>query len=387
MLKTKIFYLLLLILSANLSTYAQTKKQKNKRKAPEAQTDTQTPEEMLYEKMLPSTAQIMIIDSVVADKKDFITKIPLNKESGTIETYDKFWKTTGQPSSYTYMNEFGNKAFFSKTDTAGHCKLYTADKLNGQWTNIKLISDFGNEFEDINHPFMMSDGITLYFSAKNKNNLGGYDIYVTRYDADSARFYKPENIGLPYNSTGNDYYCITDEFDELGWLVTDRHQPEGKVCIYTFVPSSSRTIYDKGTTDEDKLRSLADIRSIKDTWTNGGKLQAAKNRLTKLLQRRNTGESSSISFIINDNTVYTKPEDFKSPTNKKRFAQLCKMRQEADRTSEKLDEYRKRYSAGEKNKLAGEIRSMEESLERQHTYIHTLEKEIRNTENLIINKK
>lgn len=387
MLKTRIFYLLLLILSANLSTYAQTKKQKNNRKATESQTDTQTPEEMLYEKMLPSTAQIMIIDSVVADKKDFITKIPLNKESGSIETYNKFWKTTGQPSSYTYMNEFGNKAFFSKTDTAGHCKLYTADKLNGQWTNIKLISDFGNEFEDINHPFMMSDGITLYFSAKNKNNLGGYDIYVTRYDADSARFYKPENIGLPYNSTGNDYYCITDEFDELGWLVTDRHQPEGKVCIYTFVPSSSRTIYDKDTTDENKLRSLADIRNIKDTWTDGRKLQAAKNRLTKLLQRRNTGESSSISFIINDNTVYTKLEDFKSPTNKERFAQLCKMRHEADKTSEKLDEYRKRYSAGEKNKLAGEIRSTEKSLERQHTYMHTLEKEIRNTENLIINKK
>lgn len=387
MLKTRIFYLLLLILSANLSTYAQTKKQKNNRKATESQTGTQTPEGMLYEKMLPSTAQIMIIDSVVADKKDFITKIPLNKESGSIETYNKFWKTTGQPSSYTYMNEFGNKAFFSKTDTAGHCKLYTADKLNGQWTNIKLISDFGNEFEDINHPFMMSDGTTLYFSAKNKNNLGGYDIYVTRYDADSARFYKPENIGLPYNSAGNDYYCITDEFDELGWLVTDRHQPEGKVCIYTFVPSSSRTIYDKDTTDENKLRSLADIRSIKDTWTDGRKLQAAKNRLTKLLQRRNTGESSSVSFIINDDTVYTKSEDFKSPANKERFAQLCKMRQEADKTSEKLDEYRKRYSAGEKNRLAGEIRSTEKLLERQHTYIHTLEKEIRNTENLIINKK
>lgn len=387
MLKTRTLYLLLLILSVNLSTYAQTKKQKNNRKATESQTDTQTPEEMLYEKMLPSTAQIMIIDSVVADKKDFMTKIPLNKESGSIETYDKFWKTTGQPSSYTYMNEFGNKAFFSKTDTAGRRKLYTADKLNGQWTNIRLISDFGNEFEDINHPFMMSDGITLYFSAKNKNSLGGYDIYVTRYDADSARFYKPENIGLPYNSAGNDYYCITDEFDELGWLVTDRHQPEGKVCIYTFVPSSSRTIYDKDTTDENKLRSLADIRNIKDTWTDGRKLQAAKDRLTKLLQRRSTGESSSISFIINDNTVYTKPEDFKSSTNKERFAQLCKMRQEADKTSEKLDEYRKRYSAGEKNKLAGEIRSTEKSLERQHTYIHALEKEIRNTENLIINKK
>ena len=73
------------------------------------------------------------------------------------------------------------------------------------------------------------------------------------YDADSARFYKPENIGLPYNSTGNDYYCIINEFDSIGWLVTDRRQPEGKVCIYTFVPSTSRTIYDDVNMDDNKI--------------------------------------------------------------------------------------------------------------------------------------
>ena len=93
------------------------------------------------------------------------------------------------------------------------------------------------------------------------------------YDADSARFYKPENIGLPYNSTGNDYYCIINEFDSIGWLVTDRRQPEGKVCIYTFVPSTSRTIYDDVNMDDNKLKDLADIKSIQATWTDAKNLK------------------------------------------------------------------------------------------------------------------
>lgn len=161
------------------------------------------------------------------------------------------------------------------------------------------------------------------------------------YDADSTRFYKPQNIGLPYNSTGNDYYCIINEFDSLGWLVTDRRQPEGKVCIYTFVPSASRTVYTDANIEEGKLKALADIKSIKATWTDQKKLNAAKNRLAKLIKRKNVSERKLISFIINDNTIYTSPDEFKSEINKKRFAELCQMKQKAEETSKYLENLEK----------------------------------------------
>lgn len=69
---------------------------------------------MLYETMLPSTEQIMIIDSIIADKNNFLNKIPLTKESGSVKSYNNFWKVSDQAQSYTYMNEFGNKVYFSK---------------------------------------------------------------------------------------------------------------------------------------------------------------------------------------------------------------------------------------------------------------------------------
>ena len=171
--------------------------------------------------------------------------------------------------------------------------------------------------------------MTLYFSAKSKEGLGGYDIYVTRFNTDSAKFYHPENIGLPYNSKANDYYCVIDEFDNIGWLVTDRRQPKGKVCIYTFVPAETRTTYDGEVIGEDTLKALAEITRISDTWTDKAKLQSARRRLASLLTRNDAVKAKTFSFIVNDKTVYTSLSDFKSPKSRERLAKLQQMEKAA----------------------------------------------------------
>ena len=57
---------------------------------------------------------------------------------------------------------------------------------------------------------MTSDGETLYFAAMSEEGLGGYDIYVTRFDSDEGTFLEAENVGLPYNSFSDDsLFCMT----------------------------------------------------------------------------------------------------------------------------------------------------------------------------------
>ena len=102
---------------------------------------------------------------------------------------------------------------------------------------------------DINYPFLMPDGQTFYFSARTDDGYGNYDLYATRYDSDSKRFYQAENMGFPYNSYANDYMLVIDESAHLGWFASDRYQPDGKVCIYTFIPNESRQTIDYETTD------------------------------------------------------------------------------------------------------------------------------------------
>ena len=231
----------------------------------------------------------------------------------------------------------------------------------------------------------MADGMTLYFSAKSKEGLGGYDIYVTRFNTDSAKFYHPENIGLPYNSKANDYYCVIDEFDNIGWLVTDRRQPKGKVCIYTFVPAETRTTYDGEVIGEDTLKALAEITRISDTWTDKAKLQSARRRLASLLTRNDAVKAKTFSFIVNDKTVYTSLSDFKSPKSRERLAKLQQMEKAAKDMADELDQMRRNYSAGyasAKKRLANGIISTEKKLEQLQNNIHEAEKEIRNAENI-----
>ena len=376
----------------SFTSEAQTLKSKTKKTVGNAKVaKTAKAEEInrdeLFEDMLSSTAQVMFIDSVVTDRSDCLSKIPLNKQAGIVTTYDKMWKTAGQPNAYVYMNEFENKAIFSKQDEKGHFALYSSDKLNDAWSLPKKITDLSSDFEDINYPYMMSDGVTLYFAAKNKNSLGGYDIYVTMYDTDSARFYKPENIGLPYNSKSDDLFYIVDDFNNIGWLVTDRNQPKGKVCVYTFVPTNSRQAYDEDNVGDKKLRALATIHSIKDTWTDKAKLQSAKARLQSLQKTHQALDNNTIFFVINDNVIYTALTDFKSAENRKAYSQLVNMRDDSKKLLDLLNVNRQKYSIAkqaEKQDLKAKILQQEKKMDELERTIHQLEKTIRNRENQLL---
>ena len=93
-------------------------------------------------------------------------------------------------------------------------------------------------------------------------------------------------------------------------------------------------------------------------------------------------------FIVNDNTVYTSTADFKSPTNRERFATLQRTKAEADGMAEKLDAMRREYSSADartQRRTAPVIVKAERQLEKLREYIREAEKEIRNTENMLIN--
>ena len=68
------------------------------------------------------------------------------------------------------------------------------------------------EGADSAFPFLMPDGVTLYFANNGGNSLGGYDIFMTRRsdDADGRSYMQPQNIGMPYNSPYDDYMLAID---------------------------------------------------------------------------------------------------------------------------------------------------------------------------------
>ena len=62
---------------------------------------------------------------------------------------------------------------------------------------------------------------------------------------------------MPFNSPANDYMYAIDEFNNIGWFASDRYQPDNKVCIYVFVPNSSKEVYNYESTDEQIIINAA----------------------------------------------------------------------------------------------------------------------------------
>ena len=382
--KIRRIFIILAVMAICQMTYAQ--KRKNSKSTPKKKTEVvqRSPAELLFENMLENTQRVFFIDSMVVDKDNFIQHIPLPRECGTISAQQE-----GENTIAAYLNEFGNKMYYSVRDTMGNASIYTKDKLGNDWSKPMGLTGIDN-MTNPDYPFMMPDGTTFYFSQKGDDTLGGYDIFVTRYDSSTGEFLKPNNMGLPFNSSANDYMYVVDELDSLGWLVTDRFQPEGKVCIYTFVPSKTRENFDLGEMSESEVRQFATIHSIQDTWPSEEARSEALLRLENM-KNRNTPrrETASFTFDVNDEITYHTPSDFRSSTARDMFMELLQQKERNQEYAQRLETMRERYyhaDDAERASMRKSILDAEKELERQNVQILNTEKRIRNAEIMSLTK-
>ncbi len=371
-------YILFLIccLFAFTSTQAQKKKvvKKKETKAKVVATDKKV-DNSLFATMLPNTDKLLVIDSAVVDKDSFLTHLDLQNENGYVGIEnDNAW----------FINALKNKKIYASGDSLSGRKLILAYYVNSKWEDRRPISELNTLFSDINFPFLMPDATTLFFSAKGHNSIGGFDIYTTRLDVDNGGFYIPDNYGLPYNSTANDYFLAIDERNNLGWLISDRYQPEDKVCIYIFVPNKNRVKLAQEGFDNNTIKKLAQLNSIQDTWNFGNKQEAMRN-LERLRTQRNVENKGreSVLFIVNDKIKYTSLSQFKSNKSKQLFAKLEDNKQLVAKQKTELENLRIQYKQANKAKqssLKQDILFIEKQLMKYQLEQKELERNIRELE-------
>ena len=371
-------YILFLIccLFTFTSTQAQKKKvvKKKETKAKVVATDKKV-DNSLFASMLPNTDKLLVIDSVVVDKDSFLKHLDLQNENGYVGIEnDNAW----------FINALKNKKIYASGDSLSGRKLILAYYVNSKWEDRRPISELNTIFSDINFPFLMPDATTLFFSAKGHNSIGGFDIYTTRLDVDNGGFYIPDNYGLPYNSTANDYFLAIDERNNLGWLVSDRYQPEDKVSIYIFVPNKNRVKLAQEGFDNNTIKKLAQLNSIQDTWNFGNKQEAMRN-LERLRIQRNVENKGreSVLFIVNDKIKYTSLSQFKSNKSKQLFAKLEDNKQLVAKQKTELENLRIQYKQANKAKqssLKQDILFIEKQLMKYQLEQKELERNIRELE-------
>ena len=304
--------------------------------------------------------RIQVIDSVVVDKSSFLQAYPLTDGAGILYRTNDFINTTNslrlnqplQLSADSAGKTFMMTGLKNKVYYADEGKLYTRTLRQDKWSEPESLPPLGTG-EWVNYPFLCADGTTFYFAAQGEQSMGGYDLFVTRYQHSTHNFLQANNLGFPFNSPANDYMLAIDETLGLGWFASDRYQPEGKVCVYTFLLRTEKEIYDADTTDQHKLRQLAKLSSIKHTWQgaeaevqNG--LKRLRDRQAQILhsaqQQSQQLTQPTLRIIINDQHIYTQRDQFHSKEAQRQYDESVSRKHLLATTQQALNNDREAYA-------------------------------------------
>lgn len=334
-------------------------------------------------RMIKGVEQVCFIDSFVVDKAQFLSAYKVSAESGQLFMYQDYFKNDSNAEGTVYQTELANKIYYSELQPDSTLSILSSNKQLGLWSKGQLLPGSINEAMNANYPFVLTDGITIYYAADGAASMGGYDIFVTRYNTNTDSYLEPENVGMPFNSPYNDYMYVIDEFSNLGWFASDRYQPEGKVCVYLFIPNGSKKVYNYESTPPHILQNLAKLWSVKDTWDSDELVNAARQRLEKVNKASYTQSVYDFEFVINDHLTYHFWNDFRSAKAKTLFQKLTLMKKNYQSQQDKLWQMRDLYQnspADEQRKLTPTILDLEKSLLNIETKIEAATLQIRELE-------
>lgn len=320
------------------------------------------------QRLVNRTEDIQIIDSVVVSKLDFLSVYKLSASSGSLIPVNEFFKSELSNNTPLFITERKDKIYYSHIDSVRGNKLYTMEKLLDSYGNEKPLSESVNQQGSQAYPFVLTDGVTIYFSSTGHGSLGGYDIFVTRYNLNANTYLAPNQLNMPFNSPYNDYMMVIDEEKGVGWFASDRFQPEGYVCIYTFIPSSRVIMVDSD--DDTYLANRAIISSIRDSWDDAKDYSSLLN-----LSRQDVSQEINVirdfEFVINDAITYYSLSDFKHGGARMLFSQSLDLIEKMNNINNELSQNRDLYAGGMQGEslrvtilaLENDVRNMQREIE------------------------
>jgi hypothetical protein len=162
---------------------------------------------------------------------EFLPPVPLNSNVNTAE----YWEGSCS------ISADGKTLYFSsdRPGGLGGRDLWVSELIDDDWGPAVNLGPKVNTELDDDAPFIHPDGVTLFFSSKGHNSIGGYDImFVTKSGLELKEWSDPKSMGIPLNTTEDDSYYVINSKGDKGYFSSGRATSEsrGSLDIYEVTP-------------------------------------------------------------------------------------------------------------------------------------------------------
>lgn len=334
----------------------------------------------IAENSLDNVQKIEIIDRIDVPASDYLKYLKLPATGGKLLSKEvSLLKNRQNMSDFAYSSESGDLMMWSENDADQKEVIVQSERLmDGSWEKPVKIGDAIRESGNARNPFLLTDGLTLYFSGNGDESMGGYDLFVATKDPVSGEFRQPIALGYPFNSPFNEYLMAIDEDNGIGWWVTDRNRLEGQLTIYIFKTNDVRKNY--VLEEEDDIIALARIDDISVTQNPETDYARILKDIDRCYNQNDKAYDSEFIFPMPGGKVIKNISDFKSSAAKRNMQQYLQAVDEFQSLQKKLSSLRRQYHKTDKKKssasaLRNQILDLEKGMEVQKDKM----KKMRNT--------
>ena len=277
-------------------------------------------------------------------------------EEGLLSDLSREAPSVGQLSRATFVSADGRERWQVVSDTLGHDHLVVTGRLgDGTWDSEseREVEILGLEGGRIAYPYLLADGETISFAYNGPESLGGYDLFISRYDREGGRLLVPQQLPAPYNTLASDYLLLRDEERGVDWLLTDRGTSAPEVlALYALSHRTERQ----------------DVVTKELAWMMGDSIMQSGIALpppVRGAEAKGAGDAREPLFWLGETPVY----DQSSLTGRESRHFLEQYTERAERLSTlrtKLESLRKRFETD--RSVRGEILELErqeQALERE----------------------
>jgi len=194
-----------------------------------------------------------------------------------------------------YISEIHDVLFYSSYGDSrkNSLDIYMSRKENDKWTTPQKLPNAINSKYDEAFPFLSEDGVTLYFSSKGHNSMGGYDIFKTEWDTKHNFWSEPENLDFPINTPFDDIMYAVDRYNETAFFSSTRETTADKISVYWILTEADP--------QKRKLETMSDIYRHSN-------LEVNPLAMTELTKRQEIRASTMFDTLqVADNNI--KPKD------------------------------------------------------------------------------